>query len=74
MLLAFERQFRFWFVFNSNLSERLQKYDGYDVNMNIKQNTDNLFKKKCKLSYIISLYIIFLNLYKFHDQMHIWTI
>ena len=74
MLLAFERQFRFWFVFNSYVSERLQKYDGYDVDMNIKQNPDNLFKKKCKLSYIISFYIIFLSLYKFHDQMHIWTI
>ena len=31
MLLAFERRLRFWFVLNSYLSERIHKYDGYEV-------------------------------------------
>ena len=46
MLLAFERRLRFWFVFNSYFSERLHKYDGRDVDMNIRQNSENLFTKK----------------------------
>ena len=47
MLLAFERRICFLFVFNSYLSERLHKYDGCDVDMNIRQNSENLFTKKC---------------------------
>ena len=41
--------------------DQLHKYHGYDIDMNIRQNSE-------------SLYIIFLNLYKFHDQMYVWTI
>ena len=67
MLLAFKRRLRFWFVFNSYLSERLHKYDGCEVDMNIRQNSENLISKKCFNSFdfnnficIISLYIIIL--------------
>ena len=36
LLLALARRLRFWFVFNSYLSERLHKYDDCDVDMNIR--------------------------------------
>ena len=47
MLLAFKHRLRFWFVFISYLSERLHKYGGSDVGMNVRQNSENLFLKKC---------------------------
>ena len=37
------RQLCFWFMFNPYLIERLHKYDGCDVDMNIRQNSENLF-------------------------------
>ena len=44
--LALARPLHFWFVFNSYLGERLHTYDGCDVDMNIRQNSENLFTKK----------------------------
>ena len=44
--VALARRLRFWFVFNSYLSQRLHKYEGCDVDMNIRQNSENLFTKK----------------------------
>ena len=46
MLLAFERRFSFGFMLNSHFNERLHKYDGCDVDMNIWQISENLFKNK----------------------------
>ena len=46
LLLALARRLRFWFVFNSYLSERLHKYDDCDADMNIRSNSENLFTKR----------------------------
>ena len=36
-------------MFNSYLIERLHKYDGCDVDMNIRQNSKNLFMQNFSL-------------------------
>ena len=56
LLLTLVGWLHFWFVFNSYLSERLQKYNDWDVDMSIRQNSENLFM--C----MISLYTIILKL------------
>ena len=59
---------RFWFVFNSYLNERLHKYDGCDIDMNIKQNSKhlrrNLAYKFNNFMYVLSLSIIILKFVK----------